>query len=294
MDSLAHVDWVVCRPALAKDTEQVMELCSHIWEGGDYIPLVWDEWMADPEGLLGVAELKGRVVAIAKLTKFRDEEWYMEGLRVHPDFQGKGIAAHVHNYVVETWNRIGSGTIRLATHSENIKVHRMCEQGGFRRIAEFIPYRASVLQEEANDFTRATIEEAQQVLCYLSDNPTHALSAGLINLRWVFADPQLKYVQEVINNKHAWWWRSGAGFISIWEDEEDGEHEPGIELIACGLDDIPGLLMDYRRLMGDMGYKSAGWVAPNHPEVIAWLEKTGFERTWDKSLYIYELRSKNV
>jgi hypothetical protein len=28
---------VVCRPALLKDTEDVLELCSHIWDGGDYI-----------------------------------------------------------------------------------------------------------------------------------------------------------------------------------------------------------------------------------------------------------------
>ncbi len=32
---------------------------------------------------------------------------------------------------------------------------------------------------------------------------------------------------------HAWWWKDGVGFISIWEDEEDDEHEPGIQLMAC-------------------------------------------------------------
>ena len=58
MINLDDLDTVVCRPALAKDTEEVMELCSHIWDGGDYIPQVWDEWLADPDGLLGVAELR--------------------------------------------------------------------------------------------------------------------------------------------------------------------------------------------------------------------------------------------
>jgi CBS domain-containing protein len=64
MDYLFNPDLVLCRPALQKDTDDMLELCSHIWEGGDYIPSVWDEWMADPEGLLGVAEMDGRVVGI--------------------------------------------------------------------------------------------------------------------------------------------------------------------------------------------------------------------------------------
>jgi len=100
MLNFQNTDIVVCRPALAKDTESVMELSSHIWDGGDYIPLVWEEWMADPDGLLGVAEMHGRVVGVFKLTKFQEGEWYMEGLRVHPDFQGKGVASHIQDYIL--------------------------------------------------------------------------------------------------------------------------------------------------------------------------------------------------
>ncbi len=285
---------VVCRPALKQDTEQVMELCSHIWDGHDYIPLVWDEWMADPEGLLGVAELNGRVAGVFKLTKFQEGEWYMEGLRVHPDFRDRGVAAHIHNYVVETWRRMGSGVVRLITHSENVKVHRMCENSGFRRIVEFIHYRAEALEEMIDNFTEAKLEEGDRVLNFLMESPTHALSAGLINLGWVYGNPQLNPIKEAISNKHAWWWRDGKGFISIYEDDEDDEREPWIQLFACSLDDIKDLLIDYRKLMGNIGYKSAGWVAPNKPEVITNLERTGFQRNWDKSLYVYELRSSEI
>ncbi len=34
--------------------------------------------------------------------------------------------------------------------------------------------------------------------------------------------------------------------------------------------------MDYRRLMGEIGYKSAGWVAPNQPEVLSAWKKQVF------------------
>jgi GNAT superfamily N-acetyltransferase len=284
-------DVVICRPALAKDTQAVMELSSHIWDGGDYIPLVWEDWMADPDGLLGVAEMHGRVAGVFKLTKFQEGEWYLEGLRVHPDFQGKGVASHIQDYILETWHQMGSGIIRLTTGSYNVKVHRMCEKNGFKRIAEFIPYRAPILAEGTRNFVRLEMGEASRAMDFVLWSPAHALSSGLINLGWVYADPQLKHIEEAIKNEHAWWWRDGLGFISIWEDEEDGEHSPGIQLVACPMDELGVLLMDYRRLMGAIGYQTAGWTAPNRPEVITTLENLGFERSWDVSLYIYELRA---
>jgi GNAT superfamily N-acetyltransferase len=291
MINLDNTDFVVCRPALRKDTEEVLELCSHIWDGGDYIPMVWEDWLADPDGLLGVAEMGGHVVGIFKLTKFAEYEWYMEGLRVHPDVQGRGIAAHIHNYVVDTWRHLGSGIIRLTTGSYNVKIHQMCERTGFKRIAEFIPFRAPCLLEGKSHFTPLKIEETPSALDFVLSKPTHALSWGLINLGWVYANPQLKHIQEATGDGHAWWWKSGMGFLSIWEDREDEGHEPGIQLVGSSVDVLLELLLDYRRLMGELGYKSAGWVAPNQPEVLSCLEKAGFMKSWDGSLFIFELRA---
>jgi ribosomal protein S18 acetylase RimI-like enzyme len=290
MVTLIKTDIIVCRPALRKDTAEVLELSSHIWEGHDYIPSVWEEWIADPDGLLGVAEYQGHVAGVFKLTKFQKDEWYMEGLRVHPDYRERGIASHIHHYVVDTWKRIGSGTIRLVTASYNERVHRMCDETGFKRVAEFIPYRASGLHEKTGIYTKVVEAEAVRAFDFTLSSPSHTLSRGLINLGWVYAYPQLKHIQEAIHEGHAWWWKSGRGFISIWEDEDEGEKQPGIELIACDLKDLTDLLTDYRQLMGELGYSSPGWVAPNHPEVLSSLEKAGFERSWDISLYVYELK----
>jgi GNAT superfamily N-acetyltransferase len=285
------VDNVVCRPTLARDKEAVLELSSHIWEGNDYLPYVWDDWLADPNGMFGVAELHGRIAGVFKLTKFQDDEWYMEGLRVHPDFQGQGVASHIHHYVLDTWRRVGRGILRLTTASYNVKIHRMCEQSGFQRTAEFIAYRAPADVTGEAGFRVLTAEEAPLAMDSVLASPVHALSHGLINLGWVYADLQLKHISKTIEEQHAWWWRGGRGFISIWEDDEDDERYPGIQLVACPVDELSDLLGDYRHWMGQLGYNTAGWVAPNQPEVIEALGKNGFERSWDVSLYIYELRT---
>jgi len=48
-------------------------------------------------------------------------------------------------------------------------------------------------------------------------------------------------------------------------------------LLACSTNDLLEVLMDYRHLMGEMGYPSAGWVAHNQPIVLSALEKAGFQ-----------------
>jgi len=72
---------------------------------------------------------------------------------------------------------------------------------------------------------------------------------------------------------------------------EDDRQEPGIQLAGCAVDDLGDFLHDYRRLMGSIGYQSAGWVAPNHAAILECLEKAGFQRSWDMSLYVFELRA---
>ena len=98
---------VVCRPGLPLDTPGMLKLTSQIWEGEDYVPKVWHEWLFDPDGLLCVAELQGKVVGIGKLTRLSERDWWLEGLRVHPQYEGQRIASRIHSYLLEIWQKIG-------------------------------------------------------------------------------------------------------------------------------------------------------------------------------------------
>ena len=44
----------------------MLEFCKLIWDGHDYIPYVWDEWMADSSGEMFVAEYGGKAVVLAR------------------------------------------------------------------------------------------------------------------------------------------------------------------------------------------------------------------------------------
>lgn len=289
---------LVCRPALPKDTPEVMQLTRTIWEGEDYVPVVWEEWLADPKGLLAVVEFGGRVVGLGKLTQFSQVDWWMEGLRVHPGYERRGIATHLHHFLLDLWQRNGSGTIRLVTASYNKPVHRICERTGFLKLVEFTPYLAPVIEagsREQKEIIFVPLNESQieEGIDYVLSSPTLHLSAGLMDLGWQWTTPSVDNIRQAILRRQAYWWMNKKGMLVISEDFERSPRTSMIALIACQKKDLPVILMEYRKLSGQLEFRQSGWVAPLDPEIEPLLSQAGFQRDWDASLYIYEKRHVN-
>jgi hypothetical protein len=85
----------VCRPALPLDKADVLEFTKFIWDGHDYIRYVWDDWLADPRGILAVVEYGGHAVGLGKVSYVAQGQWWLEGLRVDPRYQGLKIGSLV-------------------------------------------------------------------------------------------------------------------------------------------------------------------------------------------------------
>ena len=122
------------------DTPQVLAFTRRIWEGEDYVPYVWEERLADSEGLLAIAQYGSAIVAMSKLTQIDTNQWWLEGLRVHPDFQGRGVASRLHEYLLEYWRRHGSGIIRLATFFNREPIKHLAMRSGFHPVASYIQH----------------------------------------------------------------------------------------------------------------------------------------------------------
>ena len=287
---------IVCRPALAGDTAEVMELTSQIWEGNDYIPLVWEDWLFDPEGLLAVAEYQGHVVGLGKLSHLDADEFWLEGLRVHPDYKGRGIASHLHNYLLGYWQEHFRGVLGVATGSDNLAVQHLCERSGFSKIGEYTPFIAGSLNpiqevdKVGNDdiFIKLDSSEIPQALHFTLNSPSLALAYGLMDIDWRWVKPAARFFQEAVNRGQAMWWRKGLGLIIFSIREHEGEEIPTLQLIACPLEELLTCLRDFRMLAAVLNYDRASWMAPLHPELAPILDKAGFERDWDLSLYVYQ------
>ena len=79
------------RRMTSADKPAVMAFSSRIWEGRDYLPRVFDAWLADGDGEFDAVLLDGKVVGCGKLTFFTPVDAWLEGLRKDPSVQEKGL-----------------------------------------------------------------------------------------------------------------------------------------------------------------------------------------------------------
>jgi GNAT superfamily N-acetyltransferase len=286
---------VTCRPARVDDTPDVLELTHTIWEGEDYVPLVWQDWLADRQGLLAVAEYDGRVLGTGKLTRLAAGQWWMEGLRTHPEYERRGIAANLHAYLVDAWLRNGEGALRLVTASFRKAVQHLCDQSGFTKVGEFCPYRAHALEGSAHDFELMGESQIGVALDTLLASPMLTLCSGLIDLGWEWCAPVAELLTEPARQGKVYWWRMNRGLVLTKEDQDDESEEflLNLQSPACQVEDLPLLLSDCRRLANTLGYPKIEWRAPLQPAAMSAVEDAGFKRSWDASVYIYAREHPN-
>lgn len=286
---------IVCRPALPKDTEDVLAMTRLIWEGSDYVPYVWEQWLADADNLLVVAEYGGRVIGLNRLVPLGNHEWWMQALRVHPDFEGRGIASRLHDYLLEYWGKQG-GALRLATSAHRFPVHHLCQRTGFHLAAELMGYVAPALDEtcELQPVGEAHLAQIERAV---RQSPLISWSGGLLDLNWVWVEPTEERLLEMIRDQRAWGWEAATDTLNNYllvdrDDDEDGLG-PFLKLlaIACPEEQLEQGLRKLRRLAARQGCGRVKWVAPVHPAVQAALESAGFEQKWERSLYLFEKRT---
>jgi GNAT superfamily N-acetyltransferase len=268
-----------------------MELLGHIWEGQDYVPGFWDAWLQDQEGRLVVAEGEKRIAGLGRLARKSPDEWWLQGLRVHPDFLGQGVASQIHDFLVGVWREEYGGTLRLSTVSTRLEVHHLCERTGFTRIGDYSFYRAPTLPPEEHQppaFEPLSAHEIESALNFIRQSLLFEPQAGMWALGWEWVRPSASLLEDAIQRGMAWWWRGHRGFLAYFMDEDDTESVmPFLHHITCPLEELADCLVDYRRLAGHHGYAQAGWEPNLVPALVQAAEAAGFQRSWDKSTYLY-------
>ena len=124
------------RNATPGDRDEVLALTAHTWEDGEYIHWVYNDWVADTDGrfLVALDHGTGRIAAIDKSELPSPTEAWFEGLRVHPDFRGRGLAGGLQTFMIGEARRLGATVIRMMTLADNFAVHRMAYRDGFKAL----------------------------------------------------------------------------------------------------------------------------------------------------------------
>jgi GNAT superfamily N-acetyltransferase len=133
MDDPEAAETIRVRQATPEDYEAVVVFTENTWpeHGGDYIPDIYHEWIAgdgDNQRTV-VATVGGTVAGICQGVILTDWEAWAQGMRVDPDYRGRGLTttlcealfewagmreATVCRNMVLSWNAAGLGGSRTA------------------------------------------------------------------------------------------------------------------------------------------------------------------------------------
>ncbi|WP_457752123.1 GNAT family N-acetyltransferase [Thermococcus sp.] len=134
---------VVIREARPRDKSFIEEMTAVM--GGDYLPEVFEEWLGD--GGFYVLEVDGKVVGTAKLTRFPCGVLWMEGLRVHPDYRGRGLGKRLHSFLIEKALELSRRShyraVEFATNPLRSLSAVLAAKTGFSTVAEFRRFNVS-------------------------------------------------------------------------------------------------------------------------------------------------------
>lgn len=281
--------WLV-RPARPTDRPGVEAICAQIWEGHDYVPEVWDEWLADPHGELTVVERKGRIVALGKLTRLADDEWWLEGLRVDPAYRGLGVARLLQAHQIEVAERVGKGVLRLGTASDNYAVHHNIARDGFRRVAAFYYCGADILPGSCplQPLGRRDLKRVWQLI----ENSTALQRAGgLYEVSWQWMRLTPERLAAHLAKKEVWGIKLDdrlAAVAIVPRLDREEQQRLVVGYIGGEPAAVTALARGLRILAGQQGLQGVRIKPPDDPALLQALEAAGVQREDEFSLWIFE------
>ncbi|MBI3859391.1 MAG: GNAT family N-acetyltransferase [Thaumarchaeota archaeon] len=117
-----------------------MSFIKNVWGGHDYIPHVWAEWMSDRRGRMFVVEVGGTPVGMNRVRFLEDGSAWFEGVRIHPDYRGRGLASMLGENSMKVASAKGATVFRLTSNSRNRQAHRQVARIRFNEVSRISVY----------------------------------------------------------------------------------------------------------------------------------------------------------
>ena len=162
------------RRVAATDRAQILAIAERTWEGHDYLPAIFDAWVADRRSYFGALVQDGRLIGCGRLFPFDARRGWLEALRIHPDHQRQGLGRELARHVMSRAVAMGLRELLFSTYFDNVSSIRISEQFGFRRFALFTnlelgevcksPARAAEVSPESGIEVRPGIPPADELM----------------------------------------------------------------------------------------------------------------------------------
>lgn len=129
---------IIVRDLTHEDYGDIVEMCKDIWDGTDYLPQIFHDWVDDKHGrFMGAVDTDtGKVIGTDKFTVLPDGTGWLEGLRIHKNYRGRKIAKLMAEHMLEYAEKeLQAGKVnRLAfsTHASAVESISMMKKRSFQ------------------------------------------------------------------------------------------------------------------------------------------------------------------
>ncbi|NQV06444.1 GNAT family N-acetyltransferase, partial [bacterium] len=128
----------IIRAARPEDLDDIVGFTTGTFEWGDYVPGAFLGWLDEVNSQAMVAEVDGRIRALARVKIVSPNEAWAGGMRVDPEFRRLGLGAAVSRELWKWATDQGAQVIRLLTESWNESAASMVASMGFRPTAQWV------------------------------------------------------------------------------------------------------------------------------------------------------------
>ena len=91
---------IQCRLTSAADYEEILDMSEGIYDGYDYLPFVFHQWLNEPNRLVFVAQFEEKLVGLNSISIISGGTTCVgQALRIHPNYRGKRLASYLKNAI---------------------------------------------------------------------------------------------------------------------------------------------------------------------------------------------------
>lgn len=270
------------RPARQSDKKPLMSFIKDVWGGHDYIPYVWDWWMKDPNGKMFVVEVDRVPVGMNRVRFLEDGSAWFEGVRVHPDFRGKGLATMLGENSMRVAKERGIGVYRLTSGSTNHLAHRQIARIRFEEVTRYSVYAPPEGRRRPRRRVarKAGEEDVNAVVRLVEGSREFRLGRGVFWHGYTAASLTREVIRNLVREGAVWTFGDAVAVT-----REYGEHWTWEELCFVG-----GPAEDAQKLIDSvLGWSRRAkvrWVfVPQGSPIIHGLRARGFRRKYSGVLF---------
>lgn len=284
---------VEVRLARPEDKETVLAFCEDTWEDhDDYIPDVWDDWLADPNARIFVALVDGKPVAIDRAAIMSDHEAWWEGLRVDPDYRGQGLVGKLRPHLQQYIRDSGVTVSRMCTSSENTVVHGMAKRRGMHRVSRYALYKAAPIDNPPGRLEQLRPDDVSTIRDFLGRSDILKWVQGLyVSRGWAWQELTDQDLRVRADQGRVWGIKRGdqLASLAVLSPPEGGEDQLWIGYADGTQDGLPDSLSELRRLAYQEQRPSVSGHFPTLPRVFEALDTAGYARVREPEMWVYEV-----